>query len=422
MTDKNLTPEQEQEQVSVESAEEQTVPAAPRKSFQLTLNHILWGAGILVFLVGSIGLFQRFTEGLRPTSLGSYVPWGLWVAAYEYLVWLEVGSLLVFTSLVYVFKWPKILSRMAPTLYLTALAILSMALIMIGLDLGHPFRFWHVLVWPQWGSMLTWMIIAHMVYMLVLLGKLALELLPYRPFFKPISKWLSIISMPMGIALVVIAGSVFGVVMGRPSWQGSGLPVLFLVSALVAGTGLLTFQFIWFMRDRSGQYLELARRLGKLLLAFLVINLMVTVLSSFVILYPGVPAQSTALHLTMFGPYWWLFWVVYLGFGIVVPIILLLTQTQTARRIGVAAGLLITTFFAVSLNIVIPTQLAINAVERDLVTAFQGPGLRAEYFPSANEWLVTLFALAFGYLVFLFGFTVLRLRPHVETPAEEASK
>jgi len=413
MTDKNLTPEQEQEQAA---------PVAARKSFQLTTNHILWGAGILVFLIGSIGLFQRFTEGLRPTSLGSYVPWGLWVAAYEYLVWLEVGSLLVFTSLIYIFKWPKALTRMAPTLYLTALAILSMALILIGLDLGHPFRFWHVLVWPQWDSMLTWMIIAHMVYMLVLLGKLALELLPYRPIFKPISKWLSIISMPMGIALVVIAGSVFGVVMGRPSWQGSGLPVLFLVSALVAGTGLLTFLYTWFMRDNSPEYVELARRLGKLLLAFLIINLTVTVLSSFVILYPGVPAQSTALHLTLFGPYWWLFWVVYLGFGVILPIILLVTQTQTARRIGLAAGLLITTFFAVALNIVIPTQMAINSVESDLVTAFQGPGLRADYFPTANEWLVTLFALAFGYLVFLFGFTVLRLRPHVEVPAEEAAK
>jgi protein NrfD len=420
MTDKNLTPEQEQAQVPVEGAQEQAAPVAPRKSFQLTPTHILWGVGILALLVGSIGLFQRLSEGLRPTSLGSYVPWGLWVAAYEYLVWLEVGSLLVFTSLVYIFKWPKILTRMAPTLYLTALAILSMALIMIGLDLGHPFRFWHVLVWPQWDSMLTWMIIAHLVYMLVLLGKLALELLPHRPVFNPISKWLSIISMPLGVALVVIAGSVFGVVMGRPSWQGSGLPVLFLVSALVAGTGLLTVQYIWFMRDRSGEYLDLARRLGKLLLSFLIINLLVTVLSSIVILYPGVPAQATALYLTLFGPYWWVFWVVYLGFGVIVPIILLVTQTQTARRIGLAAGLLVTTFFAVALNIVIPTQLAIDSVEKNLVTAFQGPGLRAEYFPTANEWLVTLFALAFGFLVFLFGFTVLRLRPHVEKTAEEA--
>jgi Ni/Fe-hydrogenase subunit HybB-like protein len=92
-------------------------PAKQRKPFKPTITHALWAAGILGLLIGSIGLFQRFTEGLRPTALGSYVPWGLWVATYEYLVWLEVGSLLVFTLLVYVLQLAQGLERMAPTLY-----------------------------------------------------------------------------------------------------------------------------------------------------------------------------------------------------------------------------------------------------------------------------------------------------------------
>jgi protein NrfD len=60
-------------------------------------------------------------------------------------------------------------------LYLTALAILAMALILIGLDLGHPFRFWHVFIYPQWGSLMTWMIWLHLIYLVVLLGKLIVE-------------------------------------------------------------------------------------------------------------------------------------------------------------------------------------------------------------------------------------------------------
>lgn len=415
MANKNTKPAPESEQ----EQEAAPAPVQPRKSFKFTITHALWVAGILALLIGSIGLFQRFTEGLRPTALGSYVPWGLWVATYEYLVWLEVGSLLVFTLLVYFFNWPKDLERMAPTLYLSALAILSMALILIGLDLGHPFRFWHVLVWPQWGSLMTWMIWLHQVYLLVLVGKLALVLLPQRSFSKNLSKWLSYLSLPLGVALVVIAGSVFGVVIGRPAWQGSGLPVLFLISALVAGTGLLAFLYVWFMRTQTPEYVEVSRRLGKLLLAFLVINLLVSLLTTLVILYPGVPAQATALYLTLFGPFWWVYWIFHLGFGVILPIILLLTQTQTARRIGIAAGLLIATFIAVPLNIVIPTQLAIETVEKGLIIAFQGPGLKAYYFPTIFEWLVTLFALAFGFLVFLFGFTVLRLRPRFDETSKE---
>lgn len=394
--------------------------ATTRKPFIWTSEKILWAIGILSLIVGAIGLYQRFAFGLRLTDLGSFVPWGLWVATYEYLVWLEVGSLLVFTTLVYIFKWNKSLPRMAPMLYLTALAILSMALILIGLDLGHPFRFWHVLLYPQWGSLMTWMIWLHMIYLLVLLGKLIIELRPAITQGKRISTWLSYLSLPLGIGLVVVAGSVFGVVMGRPAWQSSALPIMFLVSSLVAGTGFLVFQYIWFFKEKSTrEYLETSQRLGKLLLGLLIAGLIASALGGLVILYPGVPAQATALELTLFGPFWWVYWVLHIGLGVVVPIILLLTQTQTARRIGVAAGLLVLTFIAVPLNIVIPPQLAVEAVEKGLIAAYQGPGLVPDYFPTASEWLVTLFAMAFGFLVFLFGYHVLKLRPRATDAVKE---
>jgi protein NrfD len=376
------------------------------------LDRFFWIIGIVALLIGAIGLYQRFAHGLRLTDLGSFVPWGLWVAAYEYLVWLEVGSLMVFTTLVYIFKWNKSLPRMAPTLYLTAIAILSMALILIGLDLGHPFRFWHVLVYPQWGSLMTWMIWLHQIYLVVLLGKLAIELRPSSKLGKKISTWLSYASLPLGIGLVVVAGSVFGVVMGRPTWQSSALPIMFLISSLVAGTGFLVFQYISFFQEKGTQeYLETSQRLGKLLLGLLITGLIASSLGGLVILYPGVPAQATALELTLFGPFWWVYWVLHIGVGVIVPIILLLTKTQTARRIGIAAGLLIVTFIAVPLNIVIPPQLAVETVERGLIIAYQGPGLVPDYFPTLSEWLLTLFAMAFGFLVFLFGYQVLKLRP-----------
>jgi protein NrfD len=394
--------------------------ATTRQPFIWTPEKILWAIGILALLVGAVGLYQRFAFGLRLTDLGSFVPWGLWVATYEYLVWLEVGSLLVFTTLVYIFKWNKSLPRMAPMLYLTALAILSMALILIGLDLGHPFRFWHVLLYPQWGSLMTWMIWLHMFYLLVLLGKLIIELRPGIAQGKRISTWLTYLSLPLGVALVVVAGSVFGVVMGRPAWQSSALPIMFLVSSLVAGTGFLVFQYIWFFKEKgTREYLETSQRLGKLLLGLLIAGLIASALGGLVILYPGVPAQATALELTLFGPFWWVYWVLHIGLGVVIPIILLLTQTQTARRIGVAAGLLVVTFIAVPLNIVIPPQLAVEAVEKGLIAAYQGPGLVPDYFPTASEWLVTLFAMAFGFLVFLFGYHVLKLRPRATDAVKE---
>ncbi|HRK87787.1 MAG TPA: polysulfide reductase NrfD [Anaerolineales bacterium] len=416
MANKNTKP-------APEAEKEQEIPqkpAAPRKTFKLTTTHILWGVGILALLIGGIGMYQRFTEGLRPTALGSFVPWGLWVATYEYFVWLEIGSLVVFTLMVYVFKINPILHKMALTLYLTALAILAMALILIGLDLGHPFRFWHVMVWPQWNSLLAWMIWAHMIYMVVLVGKLLIEAYGKSAGLKKLGIWLSYISIPLGIALVAIAGSVFSVVVGRPAWQGNGLPLYFLVSSLVVGTGLLTFLFVWFYPNKEEQeYIDTVRWMGKLLLGLLTVGLTAAALGGMVLLYPGIPAQAEALKTALFGPLWWLYWVLHIGVGVIIPIFLLLARTPSPKQIGVAAGLLIATFIAVPLNIVVPAQTVIGIIEADLVNSFFGPTLNAGYFPTSSEWLVTLFALAFGFLVFLFGFTVLRLRPRVDETSKE---
>lgn len=403
--------------MSTETVVPKTETTPKTAKLRWTPDKALWLLGFAGLLIGGIGLMQRLMDGLRPTDLSSFVPWGLWVAAYEYLVWLEVGSLFVFTLLVYVFKWNSVLPGMARTL--TAVAILGMALILIGLDLGHPFRAWHVIVYPQWGSLMTWMIWLHVIYMVVLLTKLFIELRP-TPKLKRLGTWLSYISLPLGIALVVVAGSVFGVVIGRPTWQGSALPLYFLLSALVAGTALLTFQFVVFYSGPRGEaYLSTARRLGQLFLGLLIVGLIASALGGLVILYPGVPAQATALQLTLFGPYWWVYWVFHIGLGVIVPTILLLTRTQTARRIAVAAGLFIITFIAVPLNIVIPPQLVVEVVEKGLVIAYQGPGLHASYFPTFSEWLMTLFALSFGFLVFLYGYNVLWLRPRAAEPAEE---
>lgn len=400
------------------SAGTQAPPAPPLRKWIWTPERILWLLGLAGLLVGGYGLYLHFTNGLRLTALSSFVPWGLGVATYVYFVWLEVGTVLVFTLLVYVFKWNTVLPSMARTVYLTALAILSMALIIIGLDLGHPFRFWHVLVYPQWGSLMTWMFWLHLVYMALLLAKLALELRGQSPLAKRYSNWLSYLSLPLGVALVVVVGSLFGVVVARPVWQGSGLPLYFLLSALVAGIGLLTFQFVWFWPGKHDEaYLITAHRLGRLLLGLLITGLIAAALGGLVILYPGVPAQATALQLTLFGPFWWVFWIFHIGLGVSVPIVLLLTRTHTARRIGVAAGLLIITFIAVPLNIVIPPQLVVGVVEKGLVIAYTGPGLLADYFPTLAEWLITLFALAFGFLVFLYGYRVLRLRPRANNSA-----
>ncbi len=76
-----------------------TTKTERRPRFVWRNTDIFWVLGVVLMIIGAFGMAQRLTQGLAPTSLGSYVPWGLWVGFYDYLVWLEVGSLLVFTTL-----------------------------------------------------------------------------------------------------------------------------------------------------------------------------------------------------------------------------------------------------------------------------------------------------------------------------------
>jgi hypothetical protein len=117
-----------------------------------------------------------------------------------------------------------------------------------------------------------------------------------------------------------------------------------------------------------------------------------------VILYPGVPAQATALELTLFGPFWWVYWVLHIGLGVIVPIILLLTQTRK-RPVGSAwqQGCWWSPSLPCRSISSSRRSLAVEAVEKGLIIAYQGPGLVPDYFPTVSEWLLTLFAMAFGF-------------------------
>ncbi|MDZ7692320.1 MAG: hypothetical protein U5K69_14495 [Balneolaceae bacterium] len=56
------------------------------------------GVAILALIIGAIGLFQMFVMH-NHGALTSYVPWGLLVGAYIYMIWIEVGTILAFIIL-----------------------------------------------------------------------------------------------------------------------------------------------------------------------------------------------------------------------------------------------------------------------------------------------------------------------------------
>jgi protein NrfD len=394
---------------------ETTLPARPvqktrRSTFQWQFTDLFWIGGLLLMVIGVWGLWERLRLGLAPTALSSYVPWGLWVGFYDYLVWLEVGSLLVFTTLVYLVGFRR-LAAMKPIVLFTGFVVLIMALFLVFLDLGHPLRFWHVMAYPDFSSMITWMVWLHSLYLLVLLAKLALalELLPVsQATGTAVLKALSYLSLPMGLALIMVSGSVFGVISARPLWNTASLPLMFLVSSLAAGAGLLTLIAVVFWPGKAEDYVPVIQRLATLTGWLLLTGLFAASVIGFTFLYQSAyPARVEAMRLILTGPFWWSFWIVHILLGVLIPIAIFFTRADKPAWVGLAAFLSVVTFVAVTLNVVIPALVTTEL--QGLATAFIDQKLHYNYVPNLIEWLVMSFVLGLGALIFGLGFRWLPL-------------
>ncbi|MGA2228653.1 MAG: NrfD/PsrC family molybdoenzyme membrane anchor subunit, partial [Syntrophobacteraceae bacterium] len=98
-------------------------------------KRLLWVLWVLAAIIGGLGFYERLVHGDRAADFSSYVPWGLWVAAYIYFSGLSAGTFLV-AAATYVFRI-RVLDPVCRLSLLIAAVTLPMGLLMIGFDLGH---------------------------------------------------------------------------------------------------------------------------------------------------------------------------------------------------------------------------------------------------------------------------------------------
>jgi protein NrfD len=366
---------------------------------------ISMAAAAALLAIGSIGVFRVLVLGDHG-ALTSYVPWGLWVGVYVYLVWLEVGMIISYFMLRRYFKIDG-LEKLGPVVMLAAISALAAALFAIAMDLGHPFRFWRAYLNPNFGSLMTWMIWLHTLY----LGILSFELYAYFKGKETVRRWqiylnlATYVSIPVGIALIAVIGGLFGVVAARPFWNASVLPLMFFIASLVGGLGLITVMHLLFSPTKgSALYRETAIHLGRIFLGAIVVGFIAAFANGLVIAYPNVPAYAEGLRLVVFGPYWWTIWIVHLGFGLVLPVMLLSVWPKSLYAILSGAGLYVLAFAMVPVNIIIPGLAYPMPAMEGLRDAFTHHKLTFSYAPSATEWLIVLFAIGIALTLFSLGY------------------
>lgn len=205
----------------------------------------------LMLLGGAAGLY-RLTAGLgATTNLSDAFPWGMWLGVDMFAgVAMAAGGFII-ASMVYVFHLEKYRPIVRPAI-LTAFIGYLLAIVALVLDIGQPQRIWHPAVMWQAHSVM-WIVAIHVI---LYTTTLALEFSPMffeRVGMPGVSRMVHRIIVPVvifGALLSVLhqssLGGIFLISEGKmsPLWYSPEIPKLFLVSAVMMGLAMVSFETI----------------------------------------------------------------------------------------------------------------------------------------------------------------------------------
>ncbi len=367
--------------------------------------------------LGALAYIYRLIVGLQAaTNLNDQYPWGIWIAIDVATgVALAAGGFTT-AALADIFHKERYHVIVRPAL-LTAM--LGYTFVVIGLlaDLGRYYNVWHPMLPSMWqgDSVLFEVGLCVMIYLTVLY----IEFLPIvAERFKGrvnlpgplchlnglIESFLSVADRTLGrfISVFIIAGVVLsclhqsslGTLMLiaptkiHPLWYTSISPLLFLLSAIAVGFPMVIFESLlasksFKLKPETPVLSSLARYVPILLGVYLAIKLVdLTIRDAWPYLWEG-SVQSVM-------------WMIEIGGGIVLPIILLL-QERVRRSV---TGLL------TAATLVIVLGVALNRINVFLV-AYTPLYPTGPYFPSVFEIMVTVGLISA--LVLVYRFLVMHL-------------
>ncbi len=370
-------------------------------------KYILGALWAIAFVLGLVGIYQRLTNGHMLAGYGSYVVWGLWVAAYAYFVGLSAGSFL-FAALVNVLNVQELKPLTRAALW-TSFVSIAVAMMGVVLDLGHMGRAFSLFFRPNLSSMMAWMGILYAVFGLLLV---ALAWFIYKRNDGMV-KALFMVGIPLAVAFPGGGGALFATLSAKPYWHTPLTPVFFVVGAFVSGFALLAAlaAVVWPKRT------EMIRLMGRLVIALVAIELVLEWAEYSIPLWYGVSPEKDLLMQVLTGQYWWVFWIVHILLGSLVPIALIWWKPKSAVTVGTAGFLTAATFLAVRLNIVIPGQVTpeLHGLEK----AFTDHRLTFAYTPTTHEWLVMAFMVSVAFGLLWLGFRLLPLIDSKEVQPNE---
>ncbi len=287
---------------------------------------------LLVLAIAAYSVTRLLTQGQAVFGSTDLVGWNLLIAAYVFMALTASGLCLTanFFEVLGIHRFQLLQKRshfLAISLLLPALGLLSM-------ELGRIDRIIYYVLSPNFRSPMWWMGSVYAVYLVLLM----LEFWSIHKNYKKMMRAASIITLVAAVAATSILGSIFGMVLDKTLWFGSGTPVFFVFSAIVTGLAAMIFATIFTYRFRGrpmeDELKQAIKELSFILAVFLGIALVFTVWRQITVSFARVPDASFITG----SPYGLQFWLIYLVVGLVIPFVILL-RNSGKKTIGIKENL-----------------------------------------------------------------------------------
>ncbi|AGG07174.1 molybdopterin oxidoreductase-like protein, membrane subunit [Dehalococcoides mccartyi BTF08] len=379
-------------------------------------KRIALGILILSLAAGVWGFLMLLNNGQQMLGLGSFVVWGLWMALYVFFASTAAGMFFI-ASLDLLFK-VKTFAGTGKIFMLASLASLGAGLIHILINEGRPERVMNVFLHPNFDSVLAWSV---WIYTLIALATTAILLvlfipqkrLPFRK--EPVIKWLMILSFPVAVIASGAVGFTLSTQSSHSFWSVGLFPVLFPIFGMSAGFALSRIIVALYGDKTSPGYPRLAKTMAISTIALLLSITYIIGSVLFVGIYDATPPTIEAANYIMFGQYWYGFWIVQIGLGIVVALgalIKVLSKPGLSKKPawGLTIGVLVLLGAAVArLNFIIPAQIVAGA--DFLSSPIIDSRYIDSYIPTLPEWALSAGITAAVILAFYIVAKMMKLIP-----------
>ncbi len=356
-------------------------------------------AAALVLASAGTGLVAMFKGHEAYYNVYREVPWGVLIATYVFFVVSSTGLCLI-SSIGHVFGVKDFMPIAKRSVFLSIATILS-GFFVIAFEIKLPWRMaiWNVIS-PNLTSNIWWMGTLYGIYLAFMFAEYVFLLMnKHRP-----AVICGFSGSVAGIAAHSNLGAVFGLLMGRPYWQGPYMPIYFIASAMMTGCAvILMFHILGYkvnkqeMAPDMQRALEVTTKIGILL---------ITVILFFTTwkLIAGAAGQPNGAYPVVqsevFGHHAFVFWFFEILLGMAGPLVLfILSKGRNLKLMLIASLSMVVGIFVMRFNLVYLGQAL--PVYYDLgVNEFKE---MLHYSPSIYEWIITAGGFGLTALLFLIG-------------------